>query len=320
MRTDQTICVPSVAKRPDPVRTTKDEAVRDVIVIGGSYAGLSAALQLARARRRVLVIDAGLPRNRFAQTSHGFLTHDGTPPGEIAARGREQLLAYPTVEWMDGEVISAEKTNSGFSITLADGKHHDARRLVLALGVADELPTIRGLAERWGSSVFHCPYCHGYELNQGKIGVIATSPMSMHHALMLPDWGPTTFFLNGAFTPDSEQTSKLLARRITIESEAIAKITGQPADVELQDGRVIELAGLFVATRTLSSSPLASQLGCALEEGPMGPFIQTNVFKETSVLGVFACGDVARPAGSVAFSVADGAMAGAATHQSLFMR
>ncbi len=294
--------------------------MRDVIVIGGSYAGLSAALQLARARRRILVLDAGRPRNRFAQTSHGFLTQDGTPPREISARAREQLLAYPTVEWMDGEVISAENLKSGFSVTVADDQRHDARRLVLAIGVSDELPSIPGLAERWGTSVFHCPYCHGYELNQGKIGVIATSPMSMHHALMLPDWGPTTFFLNGAFTPDSEQTSKLLARHITIESEAIAAITGQPANVALQDGRVVELSGLFIATRTPPSSPLPDQLGCAFEEGPMGPFVQTNVFKETSVEGVFACGDVARPAGSVAFSVADGAMAGAAAHQSLFMR
>lgn len=288
----------------------------DAIIVGGSYAGLSAALQLARARRRLLVVDAGKRRNRFAPTSHGFLTQDGRAPGDIAADARAQLMAYPTVEWADGEATSAEQGNTGFAIAVGASRH-EAKRLVLATGVSDTLPAIPGLAERWGKSVFHCPYCHGYELDQGDIGVLGVSPLSMHHALMLPDWGRTTFFLNGAFEPDAEQMAQLQARGVSVERQPIREMAGERADLTLTDGRIVRLDGLFTMTRTSPSSPLAEELGCAFEDSPIGPFVKTDVTKETSVPGVFACGDLARAAGSVALSVGDGAMAGLGTHRSL---
>jgi thioredoxin reductase len=292
----------------------------DAIVVGGSFAGISAALQLARARRRIAVIDAGKRRNRFAATSHGFLGQDGRAPGDIIADARAQLLAYPTVEWVDGEAEGAAGEADGFSVKVAGGQTLEARRLILATGVTDELPAVPGLAERWGKSVFHCPYCHGYELGGGEVGVLAVSPMSMHHALMLPDWGRTTFFLNGTFEPDEGQMAELEKRGVSVEREPIERIAGAHADVELRDGRVVRLNGLFTVTRTKPSSPLAEQLGCAAEEGPIGPFVRTDGFKETSVPGVFASGDAARAMGSVAFAVADGAMSGASAHQSLMFR
>ena len=292
----------------------------DAIIVGGSFAGLSAALQLARARRKIMVIDAGQRRNRFASHAHGFLGQDGRAPGDIVADARAQLLAYPTVEWIDGQAETAAKTGGWVSVRTAGGDTFEARRLILATGVTDELPDIPGLAERWGKSVFHCPYCHGYELGGGEVGVLAVSPLSMHHALMLPDWGRTTFFLNGAFEPDDKQMAELKRRGVSVEREPIERITGERADVELRDGRVVRLTGLFTPTRTKPSSPLAEQLGCDLEEGPIGPFIRTDGFKETTVPGVFASGDAARAMGSVAFAVADGAMSGASTHQSLMFR
>jgi thioredoxin reductase len=292
----------------------------DAIIVGGSYAGLSAALQLARARRKILVIDAGQRRNRFAATSHGFLGQDGRRPGDIVADARAQLAAYSTVEFTDDQVEAVRKTDKGFSAQTAANGEFDARRLILATGVADELPDVPGLRERWGKSIFHCPYCHGYELDQGPIGVLAVSDMSMHHALMLPDWGPTTLFLNGAFVPDAEQLAQLQRRGAKIESEPVVRISGERADVELRDGRVIRLAGLFTMSKISPSSPLAAQLGCALEEGPAGSLIQTNGAKETTVSGVFACGDATRSFSSVAIAVADGATAGAGTHQSLIFR
>ena len=288
----------------------------DVIVIGGSYAGLSAALQLARARRRVLVIDAGQRRNRYARHSHGFLGQDGREAAAIAADGRAQLMQYPTVRWLDGAAAQAVRTEHGFRVTLTDGGAFQALRLVLATGVVDELPLIPGLAERWGSRAFHCPYCHGYELMEGAIGVLATGPMSIHHALMLPDWGPVTLFLNGAFEPDQAQLASLRQRGVTIERAPVRAIGGQAA-VELEDGRTLEMAGLFVLTRTHSGSPLAEQLGCALEQGATGSHVRTDAMKASSVAGVFVCGDAARMFGNVALAVADGAMAGAAAHQSL---
>lgn len=291
----------------------------EVIIVGGSYAGMSAALQLARARRKILVVDRGSRRNRFARTSHGFLGQDGRAPEAIAGDARAQLIAYPTVEWVDARAERGTRTEKGFSVALENGDTHDAQRLVLATGVADSLPDIPGLAERWGRNVFHCPYCHGYELDNGRIGVLAVSSLSMHHALMLPDWGSTTLFLNGAFVPDEDQRAQLDRRRVAVEERAVEKITGN-ADVVLTDGRVIRLDGLFTMPRTSMASPLAEQLGCAFEEGPMGPFLRTDAIKETTVPGVFACGDAARAAGSVALAVGDGAMAGAATHQSLMFR
>ncbi len=160
----------------------------DVIIVGGSYAGLSAGLQLARARRTVLVIDSGLRRNRFATTSHGFLGQDGQPPQVIAAEGRSQLMEYPTVTWVQDSVVQASQQPGGFSVRTQCNGEFQATCLILATGVVDELPAIPGLQERWGQRVFHCPYCHGYELDLGRIGVLATSSLAMHHALMLPDW------------------------------------------------------------------------------------------------------------------------------------
>ncbi|OBV38911.1 NAD(P)/FAD-dependent oxidoreductase [Janthinobacterium psychrotolerans] len=288
----------------------------DVIIVGGSYAGLSCAMQLGRARRRVLVIDAGQRRNRYASHSHGFLTQDGRAPGDIAADGKRQVLAYATVSWREGRARQAAQTADGFEIMLDDGSRVQAARLVLAGGVVDELPPVEGLRERWGASAFHCPYCHGYELGQGRIGVIASSALSMHHALMLPDWGTVTLFLNGAFEPDAAQLAELARRGSTLERRLVARIEGV-AEVVLEDGSRHAMAGLFVAPRTHQASPLAEQLGCAIDEGPMGPVVRTDETKATSVAGVFCCGDAGRAAGNVAFAVADGAMAGVAAHRSL---
>lgn len=288
----------------------------DVAVIGGSYAGLSAALQLARARRRVAVVDAGSPRNRFAAASHGFLTQDGRPPGEIAAEAKRQLLAYPTVHWRHGTATRAAGAADDFVATLDGGERIRARRLVLAFGIVDELPPIEGLRERWGRSVFHCPYCHGYELGRGRIGVIATGAMSLHQALMLPEWGEVTLFLDGAFEPDAGQRAALSARGVGVESARVARVA-DTATVELADGRRLAFDGLFVAPRMRPASAIAGQLGCALEEGPLGPCIRVDAVKATSVPGVFACGDAARMAGSVALAVGDGALAGVAAHRSL---
>ncbi|MBO9548057.1 MAG: NAD(P)/FAD-dependent oxidoreductase [Pseudomonas sp.] len=292
----------------------------DVIIVGGSYAGVSAGLQLARARRKVLVIDAGVRRNRFAHSSHGFLGQDGRNPGAIAEEARDQLLAYPTVQWLTQSAVSAVKEGGEFVVGTADGARFSGRRLILASGVVDELPAIPGLAERWGQSVFHCPYCHGYELDGGPIGVLAASPVAIHHAMMLPDWGPTTFFLNGVFEPDAEQLAQLQRRGVQLEREGVVAVEGERPNVTLASGRVVELAGLFTQPRTRMASPLPAMLGCAFEDGPMGPFIKVDALRETSVPGVFACGDAAVAAGNVAIAVGEGARTGGAAHHSLIFR
>ncbi|MDF3983050.1 NAD(P)/FAD-dependent oxidoreductase [Luteibacter sp. PPL201] len=289
----------------------------DVIVVGGSYAGMAAALQLVRARKSVLIVDAGERRNRFASHSHGFLTQDGADASAIAAIAREQLLAYPTVQWLDARVEAISGGPDDFTVTLAHGETHHARRILLATGVTDQLPAIPGLAERWGKAVFHCPYCHGYELGKGRIGILGTGPNSIHQASFLTEWGEVTLFVNDAVTLSPEQRDDLLRLGVSIEASPIDTLAGH-ADVRTVDGRFHHFAGLFVAARCAPSSPLAEALGCELEETPMGSQVRVDAEQRTSVPGVFACGDLSKAPHSVSLAVASGAWAGAQIHRSLF--
>ena len=232
-----------------------------------------------------------------------FITH-------IPYRG----IAPATLDMVSGQIEIITGTIPALAPYVRDGRIKALA--VTSAGRSAALPEVPGLAERWGRSVFHCPYCHGYELEQGPIGVLATSPMSLHHALMLPDWGPTTLFTNQCFEPDAEQKAQLLARGVVIEPGKVLQILGK-ADVQLSNGKVLQMAGLFTQPTTTVNSPLAEQLGCQFEQGPMGAFIQTSASKETTIAGVFACGDNARMAGSVAIAIGDGSLAGAMTHQSL---
>lgn len=288
----------------------------DVIVVGGSYSGMAAALQLLRARRSVVVIDAGLRRNRFASHSYGFLGQDGIDPAEIARSARRQLEAYPTLTWVDGVAEEATGEKDSFTVRTQDGTQRVGRRLLFAVGVSDELPPIEGLKERFGVSVFHCPYCHGYELDQGRIAVIASGPMSLHQAQLIPEWGDVTFFTNGALTLDDGARSDLSRRGVTIEETPIARLDGS-ADIILKDGRQLSFAGIFTTPRNAPSTPIAESLGCALADTPLGVQIRTDDAKESGVPGVFACGDAARVPHSVSLAVADGAWAGSQVHRSL---
>ena len=303
------------------MRMPDDRNEYDVIVAGGSFAGLSAAMQLSRARRRVLVVDSGLPRNRFAHASQGFLGQDGRAPAAILETARAQVLAYPTAEHRRDEATRAEPRDDGFEVALASGTTVRARRLVLATGVVDELPEIPGLRERWGKSVLHCPYCHGYEVAGGRLGVLAIGEQSLHQALLLPDWsGDVTLFTNGAFEPNDEQRAKLQARGVRVEARPVASLVGDGASlagVRLRDDEVVALDALFTASRTRMASPLADQLGCAFDDGVFGRVIRTDARKATTVRGVFAAGDAAREPHNATFASADGVMAGISAHQSL---
>jgi thioredoxin reductase len=199
-----------------------------------------------------------------------------------------------------------------------------ARRLVLATGVVDELPDLPGLRDRWGRSVLHCPYCHGYEVSDQRLGVLATGESNMHQALLLPDWsGDVTLFTNGTFEPDAAQRAALAARGARVEARRVVELLGEGTDLEgirvAGDGgdAVIALDALFTASRTRMASPLAEQLGCAFDDGPFGPVVHTDVSKETTVRGVYAAGDMARAPHTVTWAAADGVTAGIAVHRSL---
>jgi len=319
----------------------------DAIVIGGSFAGLSAAMQLARARRRVCVVDAGQPRNRFAAASHGFFGQDGEPPLAMIEQARRKLLAYPTVTLRQGTAVSATAQRGGaalsgesegssagaspggFDVVLHDGTAPQttlsAHKLVLAFGVLDGLPDIAGLRERWGASVLHCPYCHGYEFAGQRLGVLYHSPQSGMHAQLIADWGPTTLFLNGETTLEPAEHERLLALGIAVEPARIAALEGPGQalhGVRLQahggnDARLVPLDALYVAATTRPASPLAEQLGCEMDDGPMGPCIRTDANKMTTVPGVYAAGDATLMRHNATLASAEGVLAGVGAHQAM---
>lgn len=292
----------------------------DVVIIGGSYSGMAAALQLLRARRSVRIIDAGQRRNRFASHSHGFLTQDGVDPGVIAATARAQLERYRADVFHDGTGVQITGEKDGFEVRTEDGVAIEARRVLLATGVSDRLPDIPGLAERWGRSVFHCPYCHGYELNNGPIALLANGPEAIHHAPLFPEFGQTTFLTQGLFPLDAAVRQQLERHGLRLEERPVTAVTGPvdgPVTLHFGSGAATVVNGLFVATKTRPASDIGASIGVALEDTPMGRQYRTDGFKETSVPGIFACGDAAKMPHSVSLAVGDGAWAGACVHRSL---
>jgi thioredoxin reductase len=292
----------------------------DVIIVGGSYAGLSAAMQLVRARKRTLVIDTGLPRNRFAKASHGFFGRDGQAPYTILNQAAQQLRAYPTLEMVQGDVFTARKIDDGFVAALSDGRQEHATRLILATGLRDELPDIPGLQERWGVTVLHCPYRHGFEFADRNLGVLASHPLSAPQATLIADWGPTTYFTQGVFEPDAEQTSRLNARGVKIERTPIAELLGKGLEldaVKLSDGRMVILNAIFITPKAKMASSLAEVLGCVLDDGPLGAYIRVDDWKQTTVAGVYAAGDITTFIHNATVASASGVLSGVSVHQSL---
>ena len=286
----------------------------DVVIVGGSYAGLSAAMMLARGRRSVVILDTRTPRNRYASHSHGFFGQDGAPPRTMLETARAKVLAYPTVRWLPDAAIEARGADGAFSVATREHGSISARKLVLAYGVSDVLPDIPGLAERWGKTVVHCPYCHGYEL-EGPQSVLAVAPVSAHQAMLITEWGPTTLFANG-LTFDEATVGDLARHRVTVEPARVTAIEDE-VTVRLDDGRALRMSSLYVATSVKPSSPIAAQLGCATEEGRFGPYLRTDAMRATTVPGVFAAGDIVRDMHNATFASADGVMAGMSAHREL---
>lgn len=291
----------------------------DVVIVGGAFAGLAAATYLGRARRDVVVIDAGQPRNRFASASHGFLGFDGSAPRDILATARGQLVAYPTVRMIEGEATSASIEEGGFAFTLANGETISSRLAILAFGLSDRLDPVPGLWERWGKTVLHCPYCHGFEFAGQRLGVLYRRPASVHQALLIAEWGPTTLYLNGA-TLDEAEAAMLRKRGIAIEPAPLQSVIGdgpQLTAAVLEDGRESPLDALYVAPYSSLASPIAAELGAAIEEAPLGEIVITDAERKTTVPGLYAAGDIAHAPHSVSLAVADGATAALSVHRAL---
>ncbi|MCB2378954.1 NAD(P)/FAD-dependent oxidoreductase [Hymenobacter sp. BT635] len=290
----------------------------EVLIIGGSYAGLSAALALGRARRRVVVLDSGQPCNRQTPHAHNFLTQDGEAPDVIRAKGRAQVLAYPSVTLVADEAITARQQGAGFVVTTAAGGTVTAAKLVLATGIKDLLPTLPGFAECWGVSVLHCPYCHGYEVSDQPLGVLGNGGLGFEFARLIAHWTPMlTLLTDGPSTLSPEQADQLLHHGIRIEQEplrALEQQQGQLRAVVLASGRRVPLTALFARVPFALHSQLPVSLGCALTDTGL---VQVDEMQRTSVPGVFAAGDATTPMRAVSMAVAAGGKAGAMLNHEL---
>ncbi|MFB9417376.1 NAD(P)/FAD-dependent oxidoreductase [Nonomuraea rubra] len=266
----------------------------DVVIVGAGAAGLNAALLLGRARRRVAVIDAGEPRNAPAAHMHGFLSRDGLPPAELLELGRAEIARYG-VQLVRGRV---ERIDHGFTVRLADGQVLDARRILVATGLRDELPGIPGIRERWGRDVLHCPYCHGYEVRDQPLAVLGTHPGAVHQALLLRQWSDDVLFLRHALDLAAEDRERLECHGVRVVEGAVARLAVEGdrlRGIELADGRAIPRAAAFLFPRMTPRDELLTGLGCAGEDG----WIVTDRTGRTSVSGVWAAGNVVDPRAQV---------------------
>lgn len=298
------------------------EGTVDVVVIGGGAAGLNGALTLARSRRSVVVIDSGTPRNAPAEAMHGFIVLDGTPPAEILRRGREQVRQYGGRVVL-GEAAAAEPApvspdgDLRFTVTLSDGRSVTARRVLVATGLRDVLPELPGLAEHWGHSVVHCPYCHGWEVRDEPIGILATGPASVHHALLFRQLTEDLVYFTGGTALDAENRARFAARGIRIVDPPVREVVtdedGALAGVRLADGRLVARRVLAVATRMRARTEGLEGLKLPMEDLPdaMGRRFVSGTAGDTEVPGVWVAGNATDLAAKVGASAAAGALAGA---------
>jgi thioredoxin reductase len=289
----------------------------EVVVVGGGPAGLSAALVLSRARRQVAVVDAGAPRNAPATHMHGFLSRDGLPPSELLAIGRQEVARYGGL-MIDGQVAGiAPETGTGFCVLLADGRLMITRRVLVATGLRDELPDIPGVRERWGRDLLHCPYCHGYEVRDQPVAVLGGTPDAVQHAQLIRQWSSDLLLFPHTDTLPPNQRERLGVRGIGVVEGAVRRLVvtdDRLSGVELEDGRVLRRAAVFVRPRFVPNNELLAALGCATDE--LG-WVLTDAVGRTTVPGVWVAGNAANPRAQVITAAGEGSAAAIALNADL---
>ena len=298
-----------------------NSSIADVLIIGGSYAGLSAALALGRALRRVVVLDSGQPCNRQTPHSHNFLTQDGSSPAAIAAVARAQVLAYPTVEIRQEAAVAAAGADGHFTVTTASGAVLQTRKLLFATGIRDLMPALPGFAECWGISALHCPYCHGYEYRTQPTGILANGEVAAEMGPLIRNWtAELTIFTNGPATLLPAQRQQLAAQGIALEEipvQQLAHQAGHLTHFALADGRTVPLTALYARLPFEQHCPLPRLLGCAHAESG---HITVDNFQKTNVPGIYAAGDATSPMRAVSAAVAAGMLAGAMLNRELLFQ
>jgi thioredoxin reductase len=314
-----TVAIRATAPYGDPMTETHEQ--HDVVVVGGGAAGLSGAVNLARARRSVLVIDAGEQRNRPASGVHGFLTRDGLAPAELVALGRAEVERYGGTV-LDGRVAALAGSTGAFVVTLEDGRVIGARRLLVTTGLVDELPDVPGLRELWGTDVVHCPYCHGYEVRDEPIGVLCSGPRAVHLAQLFRQLSDdVALFLHTGPRPSVEESEGLVARGIAIVEGEVAALeteAGRLRGVRLASGEIVPRRVLAVETRLVARAGLLAGVGLEATEQPLGgERIEADATGLTAVPGVWVAGNVSDLMAWVSGAASAGALAGAAINNDL---
>lgn len=298
--------------------TMKDVSFFDVIIIGGSYAGLSAGMALGRALKKVLIIDSGYPCNIQTPHSHNFLTQDGKAPKEIAALGKDEVLKYETVQFHEGEAVMASKVSGGFEVCMLSGIIFKAKKLIFASGIRDIQPQLNGFSACWGKSIIHCPFCHGYEVKNRPTGILGNGDAGFEFAKMISNWTQDLIlFTNGPSTLTPIQMQKLQSYNISIIEKPIAYFEHKEGYLEhivFSDLTDYPLKVLYAKLPFVQKSVLPLALGCDFTAQGL---IKVNEFQKTSVYGIYACGDSANPLRSVSNAVASGTVAGAMINKEL---
>lgn len=288
-----------------------DKKEFDVIIVGGSFSGMAAAMALGRALRNVLVIDSGMPCNSNTPHSHNFLTQDGKTPREITAIARGQLTTYNTIDFYDDVAESATKTPNGFAVTVNDGETFTAKKLIFATGIKDLLPEIKGLAECWGKSVLHCPYCHGYEARFESTGILGNGDYAYEFSALISHWtNDLTLFTNGKPSLTVQQTEKIRSHGINIVEKEIAgldHVNGKLQRINFKDGTTSFVKALYTRVPFQQHCPIPQLLGAQLTEDG---YIKVDSSHRTTVEGVYACGDNVTRLRTVANAVSMGTTTG----------
>ena len=294
------------------------DETHDVAIIGAGFAGLSAAMMLVRGRRRVVLVDDGLARNRFAQAAHGFLGQDGQSPAEIRRIGLAEVMTYPTAAHIAARVGAVVRQADGRFRLTGTGLDVTAERLILAYGQRDILPGIEGLAECWGITANQCPYCHGYELSDRPTGILCGDTVPEHLGQLLQEWTTDLTLLENGIGEDKVAAADLAGvARVAGRVRRVEHDRGVMRAVVLEGGVRVQMSALYLVTRQEPAAPFATDLGCAMKDGPMGPDIDVDKYQRTSVEGVFAAGDLTTSFANSVHAAASGTQAGASCHQDL---
>lgn len=290
----------------------------DVIIIGGSYAGLAAAMALGRAMRKVLIIDSGNPSNKQTPYSHNFLTNDGKTPFEITKLAKEQVRLYSSVHFVKGQATAVSNKINGFGVQIETGETYSSRKLIFATGIKDIMPAIPGLAESWGISVLHCPYCHGYEVRHQKTAILANGDAGFELSSLIWNWTTDiTLYTNGKSTLTAQQRAKLLERKIKVSEAAITKLENRHGNLEqivFTDGTKDPVKVMYARLPFIQHSLIPQTIGCEITQDG---YIKIDAAHRTTVPGVYACGDNVTRMRTVANAVAMGTTTGMMVNKEL---